>query len=54
MPPHFGRASSEATRLGPRPGCASEKLTIRCSTILGNALGIRGRRRSRGLSISSP
>ena len=39
---------------GPNPGCAIAKLRIRSSIIRGNALGICGRRRSRGRSISSP
>ena len=46
--PLLARASSDATRRGPSPGCASEKLTIRSSTIFGSWLGICGRRRSRG------
>jgi hypothetical protein len=54
MAPHFSRASSDATRLAPRPGCAIEKLTMRSSIIFASWLGICGRRRSRGLSISKP
>jgi hypothetical protein len=36
MPPHFSRPSSDATRLGPSPGCAIEKLTMRSSSIFGS------------------
>jgi hypothetical protein len=54
MPPHFSRRSSEETRLGPRPGWAIEKARTCSSTIFDSWLGIFGRRRSRGRSISRP
>src|SRR4051812_11267285 len=53
-PPHSGRASIAAIRRGPRPGWPSENATIRSSTTCASWLGSCGRRRSRGLSISSP
>jgi hypothetical protein len=54
IPPHFFRRSSEAIRRGPRPGWAIAKARIRSSTTAESWLGMRGLRRSRGRSISSP
>ena len=51
---HPRHAVSFRARLGPSPGWAIEKATIRSSTILESWLGILGRRRSRGRSISRP
>ncbi len=44
-PPHSGRASCAATRLGPSPGCPSANATMRSSTIRGSWFGIAGRPR---------
>ena len=53
-PPHSGRASCAPMRLGPNPGLPSANATIRCSITGESWLGICGRRRSRGRSISRP
>lgn len=37
MPPHSYRARSEATRVGPNPGCAIENATMRSSILFGKA-----------------
>jgi hypothetical protein len=49
-----GAAKLGGDPLVPRPGSAIAKATIRCSTIAGSSFGIRGLRRSRGRSTSSP
>ena len=54
IPPHFSRASSRETRLGPSPGMGDREAQMRSSTIRESWLGICGLRRSRGRRISSP
>ena len=52
--PHFSRASSAEMRRGPKPGCASEKATIRCSRCGSISLGSAAWGRSRRFSASRP